>query len=633
MSDKVEDDFRPSAMSLRALISPIVAVLLILAGVVLSVLLTGTSIQNDAEAVRSQQLIDSAFKTVGRDLGRVAVALARTGDAHDNLVESFDRAWAEQRFSAVKSGFGAVAVMVVGNDDHVLYRSENTGEATVSPTIQGIVDDARKLPIAEVGWTSAFVTHNDRLHVASASVVAPAAADSADGAALVVVREVDQALLTRLSADFLVQDIKVQPPSDIRGTVGIVISSPAGEYLAAITWAPARPGDELFDYLLVPILIASLIAALLLATFLRTAVRAAQQLKRGAAALAESGEALEYSETMLSAIIHGVADGIVSIDESGKIASANASMTRIFGYEASEMLGEPADMLLAGVINAEDENAAPNENAAPKLIAHPEIVETEYREFTGCRKDGGRFVLDTAISHISFQSEAIAIAILRDVTERKQAEETLNLLSTGMALVDRDCRLLLANHSASRLLDSGDGLALSHGRITASRRDQVDHLRDLVDGVCTGTGVPADEGSGVMTIDRGEGVRPLSIKIAPVQLNSGDDGSKVAAVFIRDLEIRQSVPPEVVAKLFSLTFAEARVVVELVKGKRPQEVAEDLGVSLNTVRNQLKQIFSKTNTGRQSELISLVLSSAAFVSEHGLEVEEIDAPEIRLTGS
>jgi len=209
----------------------------------------------------------------------------------------------------------------------------------------------------------------------------------------------------------------------------------------------------------------------------------------------------------------------------------------------------------------------------------------------------------------------------------------LNLLSTGMALVDRDCRLLLANHSASRLLDSGDGLALSHGRITASRRDQVDHLRDLVDGVCTGTGVPADEGAGVMTIDRGEGVRPLSIKVAPVQLNSGDDGSKVAAVFIRDLEIRQSVPPEVVAKLFGLTFAEARVVVELVKGKRPQEVADDLGVSLNTVRNQLKQIFSKTNTGRQSELISLVLSSAAFVSEHGLEVEEIDTPEIRLTGS
>lgn len=626
MSDK-EDDFRPNAMSLQALITPIVAVLLILAGVILSVLLTGTSIQNDAEVARSRRQIDAAFKMVGRDLGHVTVTLARSAEADDNLVWKFDRAWADEHLSAVESGFGAVAAMVIGGDDSVIYRSRTAGDAAVSPTIQGIVVDARKLPAAESNWTSAFVTHGGRLHVASASIIAPAGADNASRAALVIIREVDETLLARLSSDFLIQDIEVQPPSDIQGTVGIVISSPGGEKLAAITWKPARPGDKLFDYLLVPIVTASLIAALLLATFLRTAVRAAQQLKRGAAALAESGEALEYSETMLSAIIHGVADGIVSIDESGRIVSANASMARIFGYETGEMLGEPADMLIAGARSGDDKGAA------PALIAHPNVVETEYREFTGRRKDGGRFVLDTAISHTTHQSEAVAIAIMRDVTERRQAEETLNLLSTGMALVDRDCRLLLANRSASRLLDSGDGLALSHGRITASRREQVEQLRDLVDGVCTGVGVDEDESAGVMTIDRGDSVRPLSIKVAPVQLNSSDDGSRVAVVFIRDLEIRQSVPPEVVAKLFGLTFAEARVVVELVKGKRPQEVADDLGVSLNTVRNQLKQIFSKTNTGRQSELISLVLSSAAFVSEHGLEIEDSDDPDIQLTGS
>jgi len=624
LSDK-DDDFRPSAMSLQALITPIVAVLLILAGVVLSVLLTGTSIQNNAEAVRSQQLIDSAFKTVGRDLGRVAVTLARTAEAHDNLVENFDRTWADHRLSSVQSGFGPADALVIGGDDTVLYWPRTANDMTVTPTIQGIVADVRKRPPAISNWTSAFVTHDGRLHVASASIIAPARADSASGAVLVIVRDVDEALLAQLSADFLIQDIKVQPTSDIQGTVGILIKSPVGEKLAAITWKPSRPGDKLFDSLLVPIVIASLIAALLLATFLRTAVRAAQELKHGAAALAESGEALEHSETMLSAIIHGVADGIVSIDETGKIVSANASMTRIFGYEPGEMLGEPADMLIAGAGNTN------GNGAAPTLSAHSNVVETNYREFAGRRKDGGRFVLDTAISHISYQSKAIAIAIMRDVTESKQAEETLNLLATGMALVDRDCRLLLANRSASRLLDSGDGLALRYGRITAARREQVDSLRDLVDGVCTGTGIDEDEGAGVMTIDRGDSMRPLSIKVAPVQLNSSDDGSRVAAVFIRDLEIRQSVPPEVVAKLFGLTFAEARVVAELVKGKRPQEVADDLGVSLNTVRNQLKQIFSKTNTGRQSELISLVLSSAAFVSEHGLEIEESDNVEVQLT--
>lgn len=624
MSDK-EDDLQSSAMSVKALITPVVAVLLILAGVVLSVLLTGTSIQNDAEIARSQKMIDTAFKTVGQDLGRVAVTLARSGDAHENLVLNLDRTWADKHLSSVRSSFGAVTAMIINVDGSVAYRSRMAGDSPVSPTIRSVVAYARKQIDADSGWASAFANYDDQLHVVAASVIAPAGVHGAGGATLVVFKKVDRALLARLSRDYLVDDIEVQSASDIRGTVGTVITSPQGENLAAITWRPARPGQALFEYLLVPIIIASLIAALLLATFLRTAVLAARQLKRGAAALTESGEALEYSETMLSAIIHGVADCIVTIDECGRITSANASMSRMFGYGAEEMLGEPADMLLAGM---KDKDGKPPQT----LVAHPDVTETEYLEFTGRRKDGGRFVMDTAISHITYQSQAVSIAIMRDVTERKQAEETLNLLSTGMVLVDRDCRLLLANRSASRLLDSGDGLALSQGRITAARRDQIDHLRDLVEATCMGVDANGDESAGVMTIDRGDGVRPLSIKVAPVQLNTGENGSRVAAIFIRDLEIRQAVPPEVVAKLFGLTFAEARVVVELVKGKRPQEVAEDLGVTLNTVRNQLKQIFSKTNTGRQSELISLVLSSAAFVSEHGLEMDDGDDPEVQLIG-
>lgn len=617
MSDR-EDDLQPNATSLQALITPIVAVLLILAGVVLSVLLSGTGYQNEAAAVRSQQLIDSAFRAVGRDLGEKAQALGGNAAARDAANGSGDWSWLDREAALARVGLGSIDYMVVAGDDRVLYDSDGRTGMLPDTTVRGLAKDARDGRADLIGWTSAFVKHQGRLHVAGASP----APGGAEGVVIVALRLVDDSLLAILSNEYLLDGISVQPASDFAGRAGIVISSPAGGRLAAITWNPPRPGDELFDYMLVPILIASLIAAMLLVTFLRTAVRAAQQYKRGAAALAESGEALEYSESMLAAIIHGVADGIVSFDGSGRITSANASMSRIFGYSREEMVGQPVDMLLAG---SGDEGQT--------LKSSISFEGTKYQEFTGKRRDNGRFVLDTAISHITYQSQAVAIAIMRDITERKQAEETLNLLATGMALVDRDCRLLLANRSAARVLNSGDGLLLSHGRINASARETAEHLRNLVYGVCTGTGGEDDVGAGVMTIERNDSVRPLSLKVAPVQLNAGDDSSKVAAIFIRDLEVRQTVPPEVVAKLFGLTSAEARVVVELVKGKRPQEVAEEHGVSVNTVRNQLKQIFSKTNTGRQSELVSLVLSSAAFVSEHGLDDEDGEATEIELTGS
>ncbi len=619
----MDDEFRPSEGTLQALIAPFVAVLLIFGGVVLSLVLTGTRVQDEAEVRRSLQVVQRAFEIVGTDLGRLAIGMARSEQAVEKLRNELDPAWLQSRMEPIRGQFGDAGIVVVGGDDSLIYTNRGFDGVPDAERRHDFAQRVRDLPVNPPDSVAGFVTVDGVLHVAAASIIAPLTSESDDvsgASALILLVPVNEGLLGKLSRDFLIDDLRVEMPPDIVASIGMRIENPEGGTMALITWKPAAPGRELFDYLLVPIMVASLLASLLLATFLRTALRTAQQLKKGAAALAESGVELEHSETKLKAIIDGVADSIITIDERGLVTSVNASTQRIFGYDAEEMLGQPADMLIM------DGSKAVNADGKARVLrADPSVHETEYRDFSGRRKDGGRFTLDTAISHVTYRSATIAIAIMRDVTERRRAEETLNLLSTGMALVDRDCRLLLANRSATRLLDAGDGLTIAHGRIGAVRRQQVEQLRDLVDRACTADEPDTPEATfaGVMTIDRGDDVRPLSIMVAPVQMSTESEGnSQVAAIFIRDLEVRQSVPPEILAKLFGLTPAEARVVVELVKGKRPQEVADDLSVSLNTVRNQLKQIFSKTNTGRQSELISLVLSSAAFVSEHGLVIDE-----------
>jgi len=625
-SHNPEDEFRPGSMTLQALIAPVVAVLLIFGGVVLSLVLTGTRIQDEAEVRRSLQVIQSAFEILGTDLGRQAIGLGRSEQAVDHLLERFDPQWLQSRMNPVHSQFADAGVIVIGADDTVIHAEDGHGDAVEMESRYDFAQKVRELPVSAPDSVAGFTVIGGVLHVVATSIIAPLTTgpdEAARHGVLILLVPVGDTLLSRLSRDFLVDDLRVEMPPDVTASIGMRIETPEGDTMALLTWTPAAPGRELFDYLLVPIIVASLLASLLLATFLRTAVRTAQQLKVGAAALVESGVELEHSETKLRAIIDGVADAIITIDQRGLVTSANASTQRIFGYDIDEMLGQPADMLIM-----EGPKPVGADGTGRVLRADPSMQETEYRDFAGRRKDGGRFTLDAAISHITYRKAAVAVAIMRDVTERRRAEETLNLLSTGMALVDRDCRLLLANRSATRLLDMGDGLTLSHGRIGATHRQQMEQLRDLVDSACSTAERDAEEDTfaGVMTIDRDENVRPLSIMVAPVQLSAESEGgdSQVAAIFIRDLEVRQSVPPGVLAKLFGLTPAEARVVVELVKGKRPQEVADDLSVSLNTVRNQLKQIFSKTETGRQSELISLVLSSAAFVSEHEFAVDEDD---------
>jgi PAS domain S-box-containing protein len=619
-----EERIKPIVMTLQALIAPVVVILFICVGVILIVVMSGAQVQDEAEVRRSQQIAVSALKIVGRNLGRLAISRVRTDEAYTKLARSFDGKWAEEILGGrLHNGFGEAQAFLFSPENELLYRS---GDFPAKPTgsLGVLLSGVRSTPTSPPESTGGFATIGEVTYVVVASIVAPEETGGQQkfGTVLVLAQPIDGPLLKRLEEEFLLEGLRFKRTQSPDDRYGIIIHGLDGENLGTLVWAPQQPGQALFDDILVPIAIATMLAGLLLSYFLRTAVRAALEIRRNARALKESGLALEYSEDKLRAIIDGVGDGIVVFDEAGTITSANQSVERIFGYDLDELVGQNAAVLLAGSVADTGEEAKPD----LALKADKKITGTRYRELTGRRRDGSRFILDTAISSVKYQSGTIAIAIMRDITERKQAEETLNLLSTGMVLVNRECRLLMANRSAMRILDSGHGLQLVDGLVSATGNSPAEQLCNFVDGACGGNA------TSVMIIERGDTVRPLSVMVAPLHLTQPGEGSPVAAIFIRDLEARLTVAPEVLGKLFGLTPAEARVVVELVKGKRPQEVATDLNVTVNTVRNQLKQIFSKTNTGRQSELVSLVLSSTAFLSEHGAP-EQAAAGGAFLTGS
>jgi DNA-binding CsgD family transcriptional regulator len=63
-------------------------------------------------------------------------------------------------------------------------------------------------------------------------------------------------------------------------------------------------------------------------------------------------------------------------------------------------------------------------------------------------------------------------------------------------------------------------------------------------------------------------------------------------------------------RLFGLTSAEGRVLALLLDDCRPREIAEELNLSITTVRSHLKALFAKTETRRQSELVALAWSAA-----------------------
>ncbi len=113
---------------------------------------------------------------------------------------------------------------------------------------------------------------------------------------------------------------------------------------------------------------------------------------------------------------------------------------------------------------------------------------------------------------------------------------------------------------------------------------------------------------------RREADRPLVIRVLPVGGAAGSPflGARALLVFT-DLGRKPGPDPGVVARVFDLTRAEARLAALVATGTGPGAAAKKLGVSRETVRAQLKAVFAKTETHRQSELVALLLRLASLV--------------------
>jgi DNA-binding CsgD family transcriptional regulator len=116
-----------------------------------------------------------------------------------------------------------------------------------------------------------------------------------------------------------------------------------------------------------------------------------------------------------------------------------------------------------------------------------------------------------------------------------------------------------------------------------------------------------------MTVPRPSQRPSFHVLVTPLHLSPILPSAQqpAAVTFISDPECQFDTPGQALGHLFALSHAEARLAAVLVKGCSLREAAEELGVSLSTVRTQLKKLFEKTGTKRQSALIRAFLMSPA----------------------
>jgi len=129
-------------------------------------------------------------------------------------------------------------------------------------------------------------------------------------------------------------------------------------------------------------------------------------------------EAIETSEAKLRAVFNTAVDGIITIDEAGIIESYNTSAARIFGYDPEEVIGKNLNLLMPEPYHSQHDGYIHNylNTGIAKIIGIG-------REAKGQRKDGTIFPMELAVSEVILNERRWFTGVIRDITERVEAEE------------------------------------------------------------------------------------------------------------------------------------------------------------------------------------------------------------------
>jgi DNA-binding CsgD family transcriptional regulator len=207
------------------------------------------------------------------------------------------------------------------------------------------------------------------------------------------------------------------------------------------------------------------------------------------------------------------------------------------------------------------------------------------------------------LSEAANLSQAVSRSILTG------AINALNSVRHPAVIVDRLGYVLDTNAAADQLFDSE--ICVRNRLLCVTDKHARAALESLVDALrVAGDTTPLPTGPIVV---RREIKAPVLIRILPIEPAARCPFLGARALLLL-LDLSERRPPEsrLLITSFGLTAAEARLAALIGAGETIERAAEQLGISMQTARTQLKSVFGKTGTHRQAELVALIARLHGF---------------------
>jgi len=200
-------------------------------------------------------------------------------------------------------------------------------------------------------------------------------------------------------------------------------------------------------------------------------------------------EALRDSEARTRAIVDTAQDAIITMSADGIIRSFNSGAEQTFGYAAEEALGQPLRMLMP------ERFRGPHEAGFRRYLQSREahVIGKGPVELAGLRKSGEEFPLELSLGEARLGDELLFTGVIRDITARKQAEESIRESEQRFKqLFEQSVDTLLVHDARGRIVDCNEEACRS---LDYTREEMLSlHIRDFATNLVTKEDKWAGEG-------------------------------------------------------------------------------------------------------------------------------------------
>ncbi len=183
-------------------------------------------------------------------------------------------------------------------------------------------------------------------------------------------------------------------------------------------------------------------------------------------------------------------------------------------------------------------------------------------------------------------------------------------LATGLVVVDGGLHVRGINSAAERVMRETGVLAVVDGQLRSIASQSGASISEALAACREGR---LDRGGASVIVPARGSAGGLLVQIVPLpRATIGRPADAVAAVFLSGPATQDVAPMEALVHHYGLTPSETRVLLAILRGETPRDIAKANGLALPTIRTHLSRLFDKTGANGQTDLVRLVagMSSA-----------------------